>query len=304
MVFISLSIEERIIITIILSIVTLIGIIGNLLVCIIFKGRRRVRQIHASTRSLIISLGFVDMIISMNNIPYILSVNNIDLMSNNAMCQISGFANIGLVLISIWLIVIISINRAAIVTNSSNFFTINKTLAYICSVCVVSCVFGIAPILGWSKYIYQQSRLVCTVIFLNPVSFSVAYLILFELCPGVFIVYSTYIIIKLKRRNLRRILAFDVTNRGTRLQQDTRQTMMLLVVIFAFVVCFLPDFAIKRALRGNKVKPLILALSTVLRLLNHAINPIIYGLLNKDFRRSLFVIGKSIFTLDFSGTRI
>lgn len=299
-----LSFAEKMIVTIVLCCITLVGIFGNLLICIIFSGRRRVKQMHLSTRYLIINLGCIDMIISMNNIIYLLNVNGIYVTSNSVVCQWSGLANIGLVLISIWLIVLISINRVCIVTNRARFFSKHKTLTYMAAVWLLSIVYGVAPILGWSKYHYQQSRLVCSIIFLESKSFSILYFILFEVLPGIVIMHCSVVIIKLKRRNLQRILSFDVSNRQRRIQQDTRQTMMLLVVIFAFVVCYVPNFVIKRALRRLLLPPIILALSTVFRLLNHSINPVIYGFLNRDFRKSFFAICKSIFTLEQSGSRV
>lgn len=291
----SLSLSEKIVFTIILSIITVIGILGNLLICMIFPYRQRIKHMHISSRYLIINLGFVDMLISMNNILYILNLNGIDLTSNHRVCQWSGFANIGLVLVSIWLIVMISANRAAIITNRSHYFTKKKTIVYIAVDWVISLAIGVAPILGWSKYYYQEHRLICTVVFLNPRSFSITYFLIFELLPAILIVYCTIVILKLKRQNLRRVIALDVSNRSARLMQDARQTVMLLVVIFIFGLCFLPDFVMKRAKLGNNVPAVLFALSTTLRLLNHAINPIIYGFMNKDFKISLFQIAKALF---------
>ena len=251
---------------------------------------------YRATRYLIVNLGFIDMLISMNNILYILSLDKIDLSSNHLLCQWSGFANIGLVLASIWFIVLISINRAAIVTNHSKCFAKRKTIGYIAVIWLVSLAIGAAPMLGWSKYYYQEIRLICTVVFLNPRSFSVVHFITFELLPGVLIVYCTFVILKLKKQNLGRVVELNVSNRRDRLQQDAKQTAMLLVVILAFVLCFLPDFTLVRLNLGNKIPAILFAFSTTFRLLNHAINPIIYGLMNKDFRASLSALTKTIIT--------
>ena len=292
----NLSNTEKILLTIILSIITIIGVIGNLLICVTFNCRKRIKHMHRSTRYLVVNLGFIDMLTSMNNILYILSLDQIDLSSNHLLCQWSGFANMGLVLVSIWLIVLISMNRAAIITNRSRYFAKRKTIGYIAVIWLVSLAIGLAPILGWSKYYYQEIRLLCTVVFLNPRSFSVVQFVTFELLPGVLIVYSTFVIVKLKRRNLRRIMELNVTNRSERLQQDAKQTAMLLVVILAFVLCFVPDFTLVRINIDNKIPAIIFALSTTLRLLNHAINPIIYGLMNKDFRASVRALTKTFVT--------
>ena len=293
----SLTLPERIAFTIILALITFIGIFGNLFICMIFPYKQKIKHVHKSTRYLIANLGFIDMLTSLNNILYILSLNGTDLTSKHGVCQWSGFANIGLVLVSIWFIVLISVNRAAIVTNRSSYFTKKRTIAYIVTVWGISVAIGVAPVCGWSRYYYQEHRLVCTVVFLNPRSFSVIYFITFELLPGILIIYSTSVILKLKRRNLRRILELDEMNRTVRLQQDARHTLMLLVVILTFILCFLPDFILKRANLGNNVPPVLFALATTLRLLNHAINPIIYGFMNKDFRTSILLVTKAIYML-------
>ena len=279
---------DKIIITLLLSTFTVIGTIGNLFICIFFKRRTIVRrQIYESTCYLIKILAFVDMLKSMDNVIYILNLNEANLNSNFALCQWSGFANIGIVGASVWLIAVISINRACVVTNHANIFTRKRTLMYIGGVLLSSLIAGIAPVLGWSEYHNQKSRLVCTITYREPKSYSTFHHIIFEVIPGFAIGISTFIILKVKRRHLRRVIAADTNNRDARLRQDSKQTVMLLVVIFAFILCFLPDFILERIRKGKPPSVTLDLLSTTFRSLNHAINPIIYGLFNRSFRNSL-----------------
>ena len=202
-------------------------------------------------------------------------------------CQWNGFANIGLVLASIWLIVLISMNRAFIVTNHGNLFTKEKTIVYIAAVWLKSVCTGIAPVLGWSKFYNQESRLVCIVMYRKLKSFSIMYHMLFEVIPSFIIGINTFIVLKLKRRHLMLIKTINATSRDIRLQQDSNETLMLLGVIFAFILCFLPDFILERS-RSKETPSVILELmSTIFRMLNHAVNPIIYGIFNRTLRQVL-----------------
>ena len=284
------SIAEKIVTTFLLIIITLIGTFGNFLISYIFNRKGMVNHVHISTRYLIINLGIVDMIISISNVVYLLNLHGYNLTGNYILCQTSGFVNIGLVLSSIWIIVLIGLNRACIVTRKPYYFTKNRTLFYIFLAWLLPMLIGIAPIFGWSKYFNRKSQLVCTIVFLNSRSFSVFYLIAFELVPGVTLGVCTFIILKIKKKNLKRIVTFEISNKEERLKQDSRQTVMLLVVILAFVICFLPECLLKRVRRHYVPHTAIDALSSIFRLTNHAANPLIYGLLNTDFRRSLFRI--------------
>ncbi len=281
---------EEIITSIILVIIMIIGVIGNFFIIIIFRSRDGVRQMFRSTRLLIINLAIVDMIISMNIIMQLLNLNHVNVTSINFFCQWSGFSNIGLVLASIWMITIISINRYSLIIKKGCSFGKIATWVWISIAWLFPIGVGLAPILGWTRYYNRPQQLVCTIEFLDVRSFSIFYFIAFEVGPLSILIFCTFNILRLIRKNRKRLQSIRFTASRSRQHADNRHTMMLVVVIVAFIICYSPIFIMKRVRRRvseDKIPPMVDVVTTILRLLNHAINPVVYGIMNRQFRHAL-----------------
>lgn len=85
------STTERIVATILLSVLTFIGVFGNAMICIFFRGRSTFRlQMFESRRFLIINLALADLIKSMDNVIYLLNLSGFNLTLNYPVCRVSG----------------------------------------------------------------------------------------------------------------------------------------------------------------------------------------------------------------------
>ena len=152
---------QRILISIILSIMITVGFFGNLMICITFC-RGSILQ-KSSVNCLIVNLAIVDILQCVNLSFMLAAANNISWFRNDSLCQLNGFANGSFVAIPVLSLTLISVDRyEAIVKKSKrNIFSTRNTLLFILFVWFYPSVILIAPLLGWSQYKFRPGMLTC-----------------------------------------------------------------------------------------------------------------------------------------------
>ena len=81
------SLPVRVLVTCYLSLVITVGVVGNILVCIIFG---LAKELHTSINMLIVNLAIADILQSLNMIFMIVSINYGKWVLGTAMCEING----------------------------------------------------------------------------------------------------------------------------------------------------------------------------------------------------------------------
>eukprot|EP00794_Sanderia_malayensis_P012902 gene12902-14232_t len=281
----------KVLFSVVLAIILVIGVVGNILIAVIFTWGQDMRQMHRSTRLLITHLAIADMILAFGILVHLLNLNKVNVNSIDAICQYSGFSCNGLVITSIWLITIIAINRYSLIVKRGFGFKDRSTFIWLAVAWVLPAGVGIGPVLGWSRYIARPRHLICQLQSLEPQSFAVVYLLAF-IAPVPFLTFCTISILNLLRKQNKVLHGMQAEEpRPSRRQNinSNRRTVMLLVVIAGFVICYLPINILKiiRKKTMSKIPSYVDALSMLLCLSNHAINPIIYGIMNTKFRQAL-----------------
>ena len=77
-------------------------------------------------------------------------------------------------------------------------------------------------------------------------------------------------------------------------EEERRATLILVVIIIAFVISNVPISTVHiLGVLNHKIEPWIDLLVLSILMINHANNPVIYGLMNRNFRE---VISQSIFS--------
>eukprot|EP00794_Sanderia_malayensis_P012901 gene12901-14231_t len=275
-----------------LAIIMVVGVVGNILIAVIFTWGQDMRQMQRSTRLLITHLAIADMILAFGILVHLLNLNKVNVNSIDAICQYSGFSCNGLVITSIWLITIIAINRYSLIVKRGFGFKDRSTFIWLAVAWVLPAGVGIGPVLGWSRYIARPRHLICQLQSLEPQSFAVVYLLAF-IAPVPFLTFCTISILNLLRKQNKVLHGMQTEEPGPSHRQNinsNRQTLMLLVVIVGFVICYLPINILKiirNRTNMSKIPSYVDALLLLLCLSNHAINPIIYGIMNTKFRQTL-----------------
>ena len=280
-----------------LTIVILIGILGNLMVVFISTKGNRVRT---KGRALIASLAFADTLESTNLLFMLVSVISYGKwIFAEELCQLNGFMTTEFVISSMYSLTAISINRYYMVVRQNYYRRVfnarNQALMIACIWCI-PLPFAIGPLLGWSKFEFQSGKCLCIFFFSRSVVFSTTLLFVAVPLPIGIIGFCCFKVYKQVREHSRQLTSMT-THAPSVNVEEVRITKTLAVVIGAYLICFIPAAIInliEMVQPSFKIPLWIDILSMILVFCNHANNPVIYGALNKQYRRAFKDIMKNL----------
>eukprot|EP00794_Sanderia_malayensis_P001395 gene1395-1540_t len=143
---------EVIIKSIFMIIFIVLAICGNLLVCVAIKTNSRLQNL---TNYYVFNLAVADFLFAITGMPLILITTIArKWILGHAMCQISGTLTTLFVLVSIFTLALISVNRYFAIGRATSYKSIyrkNRVLVSIACVWVFAAGVSIAPQLGWSR---------------------------------------------------------------------------------------------------------------------------------------------------------
>lgn len=272
-----------------LCVVILIGILGNLMVVFISTRGNRVRT---KGRPLIASLALADTLESTNLIFMLVAVGNYgEWIFSDALCQLNGFLTTLFVLSSMYSLTAISVNRYFMVVKQNFYQKVFNARNQALIIALIWCIplpLAIGPLLGWSKFEFQTGKCLCIFWFSRSVSFSSALLIIAVPLPLSIICFCCFKIFKQVKHHSKQVSSM-ASSAPTVNMEEVKITKTLAVVIGAYLICFIPAATINLIEMVNpsfKIPLWIDILSMILVFSNHANNPIIYGALNKQYRKA------------------
>ena len=280
-----------------LSIVILIGIFGNLMVVFISCKGNRVRT---KGRALIASLALADTMESANLVFMLVSVASFgNWIFGDGLCQLNGFMTTEFVISSMYSLTTISLNRYFMVVKQNLYqkvFNNRNQAIFIALIWLIPLPFAIGPLLGWSKFEFQAGKCICIFYFSRSILFSTALLVVAVPVPLGIISYCCYKIFKEVRQHSMQVN--NMTTSAPSLNvEEVRVTKTLVVVISAYLVCFIPAATVNliQMLNPSFEIPLwIDIISVILVFCNHANNPVIYGAFNRQYRKAFKDIFKNL----------
>lgn len=280
-----------------LILVDITALIGNALVfAVAYRNRRR----HTITDILIVALSLTDLLVAATVMP--LSAGALITgvwLYNRSVCLLQGFCVITFATASLNTLSVIAVNRYFCVVRPNdyrNVFSMKKTLGYLGIVWLVACSFSISPLVfGRDDYAFQPGKVLCVYPFEINVAYTVCLDVLFIGLPTMAISFCYWRVFSTVRgRN--RILtegSDELETRANRNVQDANITKTLVVVLVGFVCCWLPVLVIDTidVVTGALILPRQLYLFyTLMVFLSSTINPFIYALVNKRFRKEYWKI--------------
>ena len=281
----------RVVISIFLSILIMMGCFGNLLVCFVFT---RPKAMKTSINLFVVNLAVADILQSFNMIFMIIAANYGRWVLGDAMCQVHGFTTISFIVTSLITLFFISVNRYFTICSAmsqKSFFSKRNNILLIVFCWVYPALLAIAPVFGWSEYSYRPGKLMCTLKFSTDISYTVTLCASALFVPFAGICLSYYKIIAFMRVHRKRVETFRAQNAATRKKEDTHVAVMLGVVIASFMLFYLPSSTINfyELTQGADYSvPVVADVTTVLlAMMNHANNPVIYGFMNKGFQQEI-----------------
>ena len=267
--------------------VSLAGVIGNTLTFVVFVQNKGLRT---TANILIVNLAIADILQSLNMVFMIVSLFSNGWIFGYNLCQLCGWSNIAFIVTSLFSLSLISVNRYFSVVKASqrHFFTVRSTIIMAALTWALASLIALGPVVGWSVYEYRPGKLMCTLQFSRSYSFTVTLMLLAIGLPFSTICFCTYKIIKHIKENNTRVATSTAMAKRKR-KEENRISLMLLSVIFGFMIFYTPASVLNFVQMGygNTYRlPFRLdAWSVLLAMFNHANNPIIYCILNSNFRK-------------------
>lgn len=279
----------------VLVVLSLAGTIGNFLTCLIFIQNKGLRT---PANILIVNLAIADILQSLNIIFMIVSLLSDGWIFGYSLCQFCGWSNVTFIFTSLLSLALISLNRFFSVVKVAwkHFFTVRSTVLMVAAAWSMAGLHGLAPVFGWSAYEYRRGKFMCALLFSRSYSFTMVTMLVAVSLPFATLCYTTQRIIRhIKQSNTRVVNSTSMAERKRR--EENRISWMLLSVIFCFLSFYLPGSIlnfIQMGFGNDYSLPFRLdAWSVILAMFNHANNPVIYCVLNRNFRNGLGAVCSS-----------
>ena len=269
-------------------VVLLLGsVIGNTMVCLCVYLKQEMRSI---TAMFLVNLAIADLGTGIFSLPMaIAAVIDVSILHNETTCNLNAFC--------IVLFFTSSINTMA-ATSVYKYWTVgfamkskvtrNRALLAIACIWLISVALAVGPLFGWNKYYLLHGRYQCSP---KPPRETSEYLHLFALLlfgyaipvPLMTFCYARiYFISKSHFKRMKNNAVSDVSL----LKSEAHLITTLWIVLIAFIFCWLPFVIYLVAGILNKTIPFHLPiLAFTFGYSNSILNPLVYGLRVKSFRK-------------------
>ncbi|XP_039934517.1 histamine H2 receptor [Hirundo rustica] len=276
-----------------LVILIVVTLCGNIIVCLAVTLDRRLRSL---TNCIIVSLAITDLLLGLLVLPFSAFYELAkEWPFGSVLCNIYLSLDVMLCTASILNLFMISLDRYFAVTTPLRYcqvVTPSRVAVGLVVIWTVSLMVSFLPIhLGWNtngtavQNTGQTCDKECTLA-VNLVYGLLDSLLTFYV-PLVIMCITYYRILKIAREQAKRINHTWGSTPMPPMVKEHKATVTLAVVLGAFIVCWFPYFTVftYRGVWGDsRVKGTPMSIVLWLGYANSALNPILYGTLNRDFR--------------------
>lgn len=261
---------------------------GNSLVLFIIY---RYRSLRTISNLIIFNLSVTDLLFSLTVAPVITSTWSKDKFTiPSSLCSILGLEGELLSLVSIYTLVLVSVERF-LATNyplkHRSIFTKKVVKISLLLIWIFSAIFcGISFIV--EKYVYIEKFYHCMLDWENSKEVALVMLALVFIFPFLILLCCNVLIIKAiwKRRRFISTHASATSHIGAGFSKEHRTTLLTIAVIIAFLFLWTPYTSAGFSLASGffSLNEEFMSAALLLASANSAINPLIYGVANKNFR--------------------
>nr|XP_018899885.1 PREDICTED: uncharacterized protein LOC109032282 [Bemisia tabaci] len=283
------------------GVIMVAGIIGNALTILAFCKTQRANNV---TTVFIVCLCAADLLFCITVLPFNLvrfTGGAGSLREEGLACKLLPFLQYGNVGVSLLFIAMITINRYIMITHYAVYKKIYRTpfiVAMILFCWIFSFGMQIPTLLGkWGTYAYDSRLQSCTIMpDANGRSAKSALFFVGFVIPCLVIIFCytrIYMVVRRSDTRMRRHAATNtkLSRKGKEQKEvklkrnEWRITKMVLTIFLSFLVCYLPITIIKIA--DSKIfYPSYHILTYLLLYMSACINPIIYVIMNKQYRQA------------------
>ena len=224
---------------------------------------------------------------------------------SDAICQYQGYIAVSLAVASIQTLALMALNRYFRIVNRIKYrrlFTKRKTVIMILGSWLYSMCAPLPYLLSEHKMVFHPSKMICF-LQIDIGAFTVFLVTLYIGFPA-FVIFGCYLkILKTVHRHNNNFQPAGTGNRTVNVE-EVKITWMLFVIVVFFSLCWTPVLFIDivDSVSGNWIFPREAYVSYIfLATISSALNPFIYGLMNRNFRREY---RKVLFCRDWPSTRV
>ena len=279
-------------------VVCLLGITFNVLV--IFTIFKNIHRLSAPTY-LILSIAVSDFLSCSTALPLSIARHFQNEWPFGVLgCQAHAFLIFLLALVSITHLAAISAGKYLTITRSlsrNSYFNKKKVMLIILFCWLYSFGFSVAPLLGWSRYGLEGTNVTCSVQWQSSIPEDQAYFgVVIVTCyfvPLAVVTFCYYKIHDVSKHivvNTSRIGCLAITARQALLRRHHKSAMYFLAIVAAFLIPWSPYAVVSFLLvLGRNVSPLTTSAFSVFAKISFFVNPILYAIFHRKFRRRLIL---------------
>ncbi|XP_076304625.1 protein trapped in endoderm-1-like isoform X1 [Tachypleus tridentatus] len=277
----------------------IVGCLGNLVTILALSRSAKLRN---ATTAFVFSLCMADFLFCAFNLPLTASrYIHEKWVLGDTLCFLFPFFFYGNVAASLMSMTAITINRFILINHPNKYEQIYKK-RYIALMIAFSWIFSfvlLVPTLtsSWGTFGLDPETFSCTILKLHGKSPKKFLFVLGFLIPCVVIIISYSCIFFKVRRTRENVAAHSppvsptsptpLMKHSVQKKDELRITCMMLTIFISFLICFLPLMIVN--VFDNKVSfPTIHVLASTLAWMSSCINPVIYALMNRTYRKAYY----------------
>ena len=288
---------------ILLSLLMIVIILGNLMVLYCLRSIKEMRTI---TGLFLTNLAVTDLGVGFVSLPLSLaaSVEHFYLHSE-WFCSLQGSALVLFVLASLLTLGALSLQKYVNVGYSTfNRFTKRHAQMTIAMIWIVSTIFAVAPVFGWSAYSFSKGGHQCApyVDSVSGYTHLAGLMTIGIIIPTITMLFCYCKLYRMTRCHARRMRASEAAHRNKNCDRilsavESHMIHTLIIMMIAFFICWLPPIVMFLFKVGQQRIPHIFEMVVVVCASgNSAVNPILYAMRQRDFQKGFRKILKTIFS--------
>lgn len=287
-----------------LGLIIFAAVIGNTL---ILASLYRFTCLHTKTNAFVLNLTIADLFLAVFAMPFTLvSSIKYEWIFGNAMCHILGVLNSVFCEASIMTLTFVSLERFIAIVYPLKYETLitPKRVKFVIGYIWLQAVFCASSTFVFSKFTFLQFESICTVDWGRNIAYTLIFAIVFLYVPFLVTAVLYCVILQTAIKQRRRIEVIKVgeittesgsqrsgkngLNSAKKTAKEHKATVMIAIVVGTFCICWFPhSVGVFCLLDPNcNLNDSFFVVTTWLAMLNSAMNSLIYGLMNRSFRRA------------------
>uniref|UniRef100_A0A8D0HT49 G-protein coupled receptors family 1 profile domain-containing protein n=1 Tax=Sphenodon punctatus TaxID=8508 RepID=A0A8D0HT49_SPHPU len=209
-------------------------------------------------------------------------------------CVAEGFFVSFFGIVALCTIAVIAVDRAIVVCKPMGMLTFTSKEAWV-GVAVSwiwSLLWNIPPLFGWGNYQLEGIKTSCAPDWQNSDPVNVSYIVCYFLFCFAIPFFTILISYGYLLRTLRQVAKLGVARGGSTTKAEAQVAWMVLVMIMAFLICWLPYAAFAMVIVVYPqiyINPIIATIPMYMAKTSPVYNPIIYIFMNRQFRNCLML---------------